>query len=67
MFILQCLSLKRNQKNKSIHSYTGKSSHAEISEVYSIIPYSFINSMRSFASLMEPEALLSAPVFFSPA
>lgn len=27
----------------------------------SIIPYNFISSMRSFASLMEPDALLSAP------
>lgn len=27
----------------------------------SIIPYRFISSMRSFASLMEPDALLSAP------
>lgn len=27
----------------------------------SIIPYRFISSMRPFASLMEPDALLSAP------
>ena len=27
----------------------------------SMIPYRFISSMRSFASLMEPDALLSAP------
>lgn len=33
----------------------------------SIIPYNFISSMRSFASLMEPDALLSAPDCFSPA
>lgn len=33
----------------------------------SIIPYRFISSMRSFASLMEPDALLSAPDCFSPA
>ena len=31
----------------------------------SIIPYRFISSMRSLASLMEPEALLSAPDCFS--
>ena len=33
----------------------------------SIIPYRFISSMRPFASLMEPDALLSAPDCFSPA
>ena len=31
----------------------------------SIIPYRFISSMRSLASLMEPEALLSVPDCFS--
>ena len=33
----------------------------------SIIPYRFISSMRSRASLMDPDALLSAPERFSPA
>lgn len=33
----------------------------------SIIPYRFISSIRSLPSLMEPDALLSAPDCFSPA
>ena len=38
-----------------------------INSYFPMIPYIFISSMRSLASLMEPKALLSAPFRFSPA
>lgn len=49
---------------QSPHISTEELSKTDSTSAYffsSIIPYRFISSMRSFASLMEPDALLSAP------
>ena len=59
--IIQILSLSIFEIHNPRRFYYNCRLLAMFSCYYYITPYNFISSMRSLASLMEPEALLSVP------